>query len=157
MKRFLTRLVKLAVVGWLAAAAVSMAAAMRAKGDAPPLPDPSDDEIDVRAIFEGLQFQSTAQQFRGGKLVCWFGGGMLDLRSATLDPAGAHLDVRALYGGAALIVPEAWNVTLRVRGMGGAGDNRPTRDRDPDGPVLTIEGLVFAGGFSVASEVPSEG
>jgi hypothetical protein len=114
------------------------------------------DQVELRAIFEPLHFQSRSSAFRGGSIECWYGGGVIDLREAVLDPAGAHLDVRAVFGGGQVIVPEAWNVTSRVIGIGGVGDARARVDRDPDAPHLTIAGAVAFGGFAIMSDVPED-
>lgn len=121
-----------------------------------PVPATDADEIELRAIFEPLHFQSRATGFRGGSIECWYGGGVIDLRDAVLDPAGARLDVRAVFGGGQIIVPESWNVTAAVKGIGGVGDTRPSVARPIDAPQLTIEGLVLFGGYAVMSEVPED-
>ena len=130
---------------------------MRAKREAPPLPDAADDLIDLQAVFESLDFHSTAPAFRGGTLTTWFGGGNLDLRDATLDPMGARLEVRAIFGGGSILVPDEWDVSVRVKGIGGAGDARPARDRGPEAPRLEIEGFALFGGFGVMSQTAHAG
>lgn len=151
----LKRLVQIALVAWTVGLIAALIGAARAKPTAPPLPDPSTDEVDIRAILEPLDFTSTAQQFRGGSLTCWFGGGVLDLRGARLDPAGARLDLRAVYGGAQIVVPETWEVELRVIGLiGGAGDARPKQERPADAPQLSIRGIAIVGGIGITSERP---
>jgi predicted membrane protein len=132
---------------------VSAIAALVTKRRIVPLDAPDADEIRVRAIFEPLTFRSTATSFRGGSVDCWYGGGVVDLREATLDPSGAVLKVRAIFGGGQILVPETWAVTLNVRGVGGLSDVRPV-DRAAEAPHLTIEGLVLFGGFAVMSEMP---
>lgn len=115
------------------------------------LPNPDADEVRLSAILEPLSFHSTAKAFRGGTLDCWYGGGVVDLRDAQLHPEGARLLVRALFGGAQILVPEAWSVVSTVRGVGGLTDARPTQERPADAPLLTIEGPVLFGGFAVSS------
>ena len=61
---------------------------------------PDANEVKLAAIFEPINFRSTATAFRGGTLDLWYGGGIIDLRDAFLDPAGARLEVRAVFGGA---------------------------------------------------------
>ena len=114
------------------------------------------DEIRLAAIFEPISFESQATSFRGGEVELWYGGGIIDLRGATLDPAGATLHVRAVFGGAQVVVPENWQVTTRVMGIGGAGDGRPRIDRAADAPRLTVEGTAFFGGLGVTSDIPAE-
>jgi hypothetical protein len=118
--------------------------------------DPADDEIVAVAIFGPLAFRSTARNFRGGTLDCWYGGGALDLRDATLSPEGATIRVRAVFGGGQIVVPETWRVRNTVVGLGGVSDTRPVADRSDEGPELTIEGFVVFGGFAVVSELPEE-
>jgi hypothetical protein len=135
---------------------VAALAATAAKRRIVPLDDPEADEVHLAAIFEPLSFRSRAESFRGGTLDAWYGGGIVDLREAELDPAGAHLQVKAIFGGAQVVVPDAWEVVSSVRGIGGIGDGRPDRDRPADAPRLTIDGVVMFGGFGITSEVPEE-
>jgi hypothetical protein len=75
-------------------------------------------------------FHSTATAFRGGTLDCWYGGGIVDLRDATLDPAGAHLEVKAVFGGAQILVAVVARRVQRERRRGGPGhaaEGRPAR------------------------------
>ena len=134
-----------------AIAAAATAAAL--KSQLRRVDDPEADEIALAAVFAPLYFQSTARSFRGGTVDCWYGGGTIDLRAATMDPAGATLRVRAIFGGGQIVVPASWAVTTKVRGVGGAGDARPAETRPEDGPRLTIEGPVLFGGFGVTSEL----
>ena len=152
--RVIGRLLALFGIGVVVTAVVGAIAAHRAKRDFVPLDDPEADEIRLAAFFEPLSFRSTARSFRGGSIDCRFGGGVVDLREATLDPGGARLDVKAQFGGAQILVPDSWRVTTRVPGIGGAGDGRPRTERGEEAPHLTIEGTAMFGGFGVASEMP---
>jgi len=119
-------------------------------------PEPDADEVDLVAAFGPLDFRSTSSAFRGGRVDTWFGGGVLDLRGATLDPMGATLEVNALFGGGNLVVPADWNVETRIMGIGGVGDGRPDADRSPDAPTLRVEGIALFGGWGISSE-PEDG
>jgi hypothetical protein len=119
-----------------------------------PVDGPEIDDVRLGAVFAPISFVSKAASFRGGELDCWFGGGVIDLRSATLDPAGATFHVNAVFGGAQFVVPETWHVTSRVVGIGGLADARPAAERPEDAPQLVIEGRVLFGGFSVVSDLP---
>ena len=79
---------------------------------------------------------------------------MLDLRGATLDPAGATLRASAMFGGGLLVVPETWNVETRIVGIGGVGDGRPKVERPADAPTLRFEGTAIFGGWGISSEAP---
>ncbi len=82
----------------------------------------------------------------------------LDLRNAKLDPGGADLTVRAIFGGGRLIVPDDWVVDVRMIAIaGGAGDARPAVERRPDAPLIVVEGFALFGGLGIDSvKVESE-
>jgi hypothetical protein len=103
-----------------------------------------------------MEFHSTADSFRGGTVTTWFGGGTLDLRHATLDPAGATIRTSTLFGGGNLIVPDDWRVETALMGIGGAGDGRPSGNPPAGAPTLRLEGLALFGGWGVTSEPPGE-
>jgi hypothetical protein len=115
----------------------------------------SDDEIALVTIYTGRDFKSTATAFRGGSVLTWYGGGTIDLRAATLDPAGARLTARTVFGGLRLLVPETWNVEQRATAI--AGGISDTRDQDsvlPDGPSLVLDGFALFGGIGIFSDAP---
>lgn len=139
--------------GLMLASIAGAIAARAAKHRIVTVDDPDADEIRLAAIFEPLSFSGTASSFRGGTIDCWYGGGVIDLRGATLDPAGARLQVRAIFGGAQIVVPETWSITTKVVGIGGVGDGRPRVEHLPGAPHLLIEGVALFGGFGVTSEI----
>ena len=148
------RLIALVTGGLMVASIAGAIAARAAKERVERIADPDADEVRLTAFFEPLSFRSTATGFRGGTVDCWYGGGVIDLRDATLDPAGARLQVRAIFGGAQIVVPETWRVSTKVVGIGGIGDGRPRVELPADAPHLTIEGLAILGGFGVMSDIP---
>ena len=78
------------------------------------------------------------------------GGGSLDLREATLDPAGAELRVRAMFGGLEIVVPSSWPIELHSRViLGGVGDARDAEDVDPTSPTLVIDAQTIFGGLAI--------
>lgn len=144
------------LLAWFAFVAAAAVFTAFRKREAPAPPEPDANEVDLVASFEPLEFASTAPAFRGGTVTTWFGGGVLDLRDAHLDPAGATLNLSALFGGGQLVVPEDWNVTTRVVGIGGVGDGRSRADRPADAPHLTLEGVAVFGGWGITSAAPGE-
>jgi hypothetical protein len=146
------------LVAWFGTIAAAAALAMQRKRDAPAVPEPDADEIELSAIFGPLDFRSTAAAFRGGTIECWFGGGTVDLREATLHPDGATLRATAVFGGGQILVPDAWIVETRVVGIGGVGDARHSAAAGSGAslasPKLLIEGTVAFGGFGVLSSDP---
>ena len=119
-------------------------------------PDPAADEVDLVASFGPLEFHSESGAFRGGTVTTMFGGGEVDLRDATLDPAGATLQIKTLFGGGNLVVPESWNVETKLVGIGGVGDGRPKIDRPADAPTLRLEGTNVFGGWGITSTPNNE-
>jgi hypothetical protein len=154
--RTVGRLLSLLWAGIVLSVVAGIIAALNAKRDFVPIDGPEANEIRLAAIFGPLSFRSRAKSFRGGPIECRFGGGVIDLRDAVLDPAGARLEVTAHFGGAQILVPETWRVTTRVIGIGGAGDGRPRSERPEDAPHLTIEGTALFGGIGVASTISEE-
>ncbi len=149
----LKRIVGLGIVGMGAGMVAAAATALNVKRSLVPTTDPSADDIVAVAIFGPLEFHSTSRNFRGGRLECWYGGGVLDLRDATLAPEGATLQVRAVFGGGQILVPSDWKVVSTVRGMGGLQDIREAKGYAADAPELVIEGILIAAGFAVMTEL----
>jgi hypothetical protein len=139
--------------GLMVASIIGAIAARAAKRQIVPVEAPDADEVRLTAFFEPMSFRSTAGSFRGGTIDCWYGGGVIDLRDATLDPAGARLEVRAILGGGQILVPDAWRVSSKIVGVGGLVDGRPRVELAEDAPHLTIEGIAILGGFGVVSDI----
>lgn len=152
--RIIGRLIGFATLSLLVTGVLGTIAAAAAKRRLVTVDAPDANDVALAAIFEPMSFRSTAASFRGGSLDCWYGGGVIDLREATLDPAGAHLQVKAIFGGGQILVPETWRVSLNVLGIGGIGDARSHIERSEDALYLMIEGTAFFGGFGVATEMP---
>jgi hypothetical protein len=141
---------------FVATTLVGAVAALRARRRTAHVVDEAADEVAVAGILGPMYFRSTASAFRGGSIDCWYGGGAVDLREARIDPAGARLRVRALFGGGQIVVPEAWRVVSHFGGLGRINDGRPAVERPSDAPVLTIEGFAVFGGFEITSEIGEE-
>ncbi len=147
------RILRLVVVGWIVSMVAGAIAAMRARQRIGPNTMEDANEIAASAIFGPLDYHSTASNLRGGTLELWYGGGVLDLRDATLAPEGATLAVKVVFGGGQVLVPADWRVVANVQGLGGIQDVREAKGYAEGAPTLTIEGMVFAGGFAVQSEL----
>ncbi len=156
MPRPLLRLLGLSALVALAVPPVA-AALVKSRGGRPTVADfePLADEIDVAAIFEGFELRSQAPSFRGGDLLLWYGGGVLDLRGATLDPAGGTLTVRSIFGGMQLVVPEGWPIHVRSRGVLGGVGSEATKATDGT-PALTIEAFSLFGGIGITTRGPKD-
>jgi predicted membrane protein len=113
-----------------------------------------DDYIDYVNVFSGGERQILSQNFRGGKISSVFGGIELDLTKAKLAPGRNDLEIACVFGGATIIVPDSWFVTIEVTPvLGGFSDTRkitPGRVQD-SGSQLVIKGAVVFGGGEVKS------
>ena len=152
MGKTIFRVISMILLGWFAFMVIAaVLAAIKGRRGEPQ--DPAADEVDLVATFGQLDFRSTSGAFRGGAVTTWFGGGTLDLRDATLDPAGATLTANALFGGGNLVVPEGWDVRTTIKPMfGGVSDGRPTMEREADAPTLRFDGKAVFGGWVITSE-----
>ena len=161
MLRFLVRLLGIAILASVVTGIVSSLAALKLKQSAPPRPDAADDEIDLVVVMNGASFASTAPAFRGGRVISWYAGTDIDLRGAKLDPAGAHLEIRTVFGGTRVVVPPG----VPVRTSGPAifgGVMKPSAASEPasDAPGLEIGGCTLFGGVQIVvaeqgEEIPS--
>jgi hypothetical protein len=119
--------------------------------------DETSDEVSLRVIFDGLDFVSRAAAFRGGSVVAWYGGTRIDLRQATLDPAGATLELRAVFGGISLLVPPGWRVEAHGIGvLGGTGSTVASDGLPDDAPRLRVLSFAVFGGIAVTAPAAGE-
>jgi len=113
-----------------------------------------DDYIDYVNVFSGGERQVVSENFKGGKVSAVFGGIELDLTKAKLASGRSELEVACIFGGATIIVPDDWHVTVEVTPiLGGFSDSRklsPGRTVDP-AKHLIIKGAVILGGGEIKS------
>jgi len=117
----------------------------------------TDDEnhIDETAVFGGGDRIVRSQSFKGGKVTAVFGGLNYDMLKAKLQPGQNAIDVFCLFGGMKLVVPDDWNIKIRVTSIfGGFSDKRhfasPEKPLNPD-TQLFITGFAMFGGGEIAS------
>ena len=114
--------------------------------------DPASNEPTATSVFAGERFESRAPALRGGRVITWFAGHDVDLRGATLDPAGATLDLRTMYGGTQVAIPEGWRVESHVRSiLGRTQVDIHDADLPADAPVLQLRGFSLFGGVRVTT------
>jgi predicted membrane protein len=109
-----------------------------------------DDYIDYVNVFSGGERQIVSENFKGGKISAVFGGMELDLTKAKLAPGRNELEIACVFGGATLIVPDDWNVSIEVTPvLGGFSDSRklfPGRTVDTTRQLVIKGAVVFGGG-----------
>jgi hypothetical protein len=114
--------------------------------------DPASNEPTAASIYAGEQFVSSAPALRAARVITWFAGHDVDLRGATLDPSGASLDLRTMYGGTQVVVPEGWRVRSSVLSIFGGTQVDIEDDRLPeDAPLLELRGFTLFGGVRVTT------
>ncbi len=117
----------------------------------------ADDRSDVFrlvAVFGGRKFRSRSANLTKASVVAIMGGVEVDLREATLDPAGANLDLRAIMGGARIVVPPDWAVDAEIRRVAGGIelDVRPVDDVREDAPKLHVRAVAYMGGAKITTD-----
>jgi hypothetical protein len=136
-------LLKLGAWAGMMGAAAFVKRAVPSRGD-------ESDELALVAVFDGIDLKNRSSEFRGGSMLAWFGGISIDLREAQLAP-NARLSLRTLFGGIALDVPPSWRIQSNVKAFAGGVDARTPAQDDPDGPVLTLDGVAVLGGVAVGA------
>lgn len=113
-----------------------------------------DDYVDYVNVFSGGERQIVSENFRGGRISAVFGGMELDLTKAKLAPGRNELEIACVFGGATIIVPDDWYVTIEVTPvLGGFSDSRKLiHGRSIEmTKQLVIKGAVVFGGGEVKS------
>jgi predicted membrane protein len=109
-----------------------------------------DDFIDYVNVFSGGERQIVSENFRGGRISAVFGGMELDLTKAKLATGRNELEIACVFGGATLIVPDDWNISIEITPvLGGFSDSRkliPGRTIDPTRQLVIKGAVVFGGG-----------
>jgi predicted membrane protein len=109
-----------------------------------------DDIIDYVNVFSGGERQIVSQNFRGGRISAVFGGIELDLTKARLAPGRNEIELACVFGGATIIVPDNWYVTIEVTPvLGGFSDSRklsPGRTVESSSQLVIKGAVVFGGG-----------
>ncbi len=113
-----------------------------------------DDYFDFVNVFSGGERQIVSENFKGGRISSVFGGIELDLTKAKLAPGRNEIEIACVFGGATIIVPDDWYITIEVTPiLGGFSDSRklsPGRTVEMS-KQLVIKGAVVFGGGEVKS------
>jgi hypothetical protein len=144
----LLRALLLFKLGFWAGMAASAALLKRA---VPSRGDEESDEVALAAVLNGIELENRSQAFRGGSMLSWLGGIVVDLRDAQLAPEGARLDVHAVFGGIAVRVPPGWRVESSVKAIGG-GVAVPSHPVVEHAPTLRLHGFAAFGGVAVTAK-----
>jgi len=104
--------------------------------------------VSATAFLGSFEQRPNSQQFSGGEVTAFMGGGKLDLRDAEIEADEAVLDVFTLMGGIEIVVPDKWIVQNRVTAILGAVEDttRPAREATKR---LTLRGSTLLGSVEV--------
>lgn len=145
MFRFIFKLLRAFVI---AAIGTALAAKFLLESNA----EPTTEEIDLVAVFEGQNLISVADPFYGGKIMAMFGGVLLDLRKVTPAPTGIYIDVAIVMAGLQLIVPEGWRVKFEGNLLAGGFSDETRTTADDDVPTVTVSGFALMGGVMATTK-----
>lgn len=145
----------LRALAWLAAIQIVVAIVGQILSKRMTSGDEKSKEFKLAAIMTGRQFRSESDQLRSGKVLSAMGGVDLDLRGATLDAGGAHLDLTAAMGGIRVVVPGDWavDVASETRAGGCETSVTPAEQLPEDAPRLDVHAVARLGGVLVTTEV----
>jgi hypothetical protein len=131
--------------------AAGLAIAARWRGHAVLSGVREDDVVRVTAVFGGPKVVSSSQQFRGAWLTAIFGGVKLDLRGARPAPDGASINVTTAFGGADILVPKGWRISVRSTPIFGGLEDKTDHSEPPadDAPMLHVDAVTIFGGVEI--------
>ena len=105
--------------------------------------------VSAIAVMGGFERRITSQEFRGGELTAFMGGGKLDLRDAMPAGGQAVINVFAIMGGFEILVPETWRVISEVTPFMGGIEDKSRTSTNPSAPCLVLRGFVMMGGVTL--------
>lgn len=107
--------------------------------------------LDIVSIFGGIKKNVLSKQFRGGEVVCVFGGAEINLTNADfISPI--TIDVVNVFGGTKLIIPSNWEVRSEATAIfGGIDDKRAPGTNINAEKIVIIKGTIMFGGIEVNS------
>jgi predicted membrane protein len=111
----------------------------------------SDTVLDIVSIFAGVKKNVLSKQFRGGEVVCVFGGAEVNLTNADfISPI--EIDVVNVFGGTKLIIPSNWEVRSEATAIfGGIDDKRVQGTGIIPEKIIVLKGTIMFGGIEVNS------
>jgi predicted membrane protein len=119
--------------------------------DPDPAADSFDSSVDIVSVFSGIKKKILSKSFKGGEVVCIFGGAELNLTNADFT-SPITIEFVQIFGGTKLIVPANWEVKSEVAAIfGGIEDKRPQPPNTIAERTLILNGTVMFGGVEVNS------
>ncbi len=112
----------------------------------------NEEYINSVGIFGGTKKNILSKDFKGGEIVCVFGGAEINLSQAEIK-GHVVLEIVNVFGGTKLIVPPNWEIKSEmVAILGGIEDRRVQMANTTNGiDVLVIKGTCIFGGIEIKS------
>jgi hypothetical protein len=110
-----------------------------------------DPHLDLVAVFGSRDARVTSPRFTGGSAVAVFGGIDLDLRSTSLPPEGAKLELVSIFGDVEVVLPMGWAVDVSGPAILGDLDDR-TLGAPAGAPHLRIDVTVILGDVELRTD-----
>ncbi len=105
----------------------------------------------AKVVFSGLQRRGEWVVPSRFHVKAVFGGADLDLREASLESDEVEIDIRAVFGGVNIVVPDDVRVLVDGTGVFGAFNDDASHRRQPGAgaPVVRVTGKAVFGGVNV--------
>ena len=101
------------------------------------------------AVMGGFDRRITSQEFRGGEITAFMGGGKLDLRDAVPAGGQAVINMFAMMGGFEIIVPETLAGDLRGDAVHGRHRGQSRTSTNPTRRAWSLRGFLMMGGLTL--------
>jgi hypothetical protein len=110
-----------------------------------------EDVIDMACVFGSTKKIVLSKNFKGGEVVCVFGGAEINLTQADFANI-VKIEVVAIFGGAKLVVPANWEIRSETAAVfGGIDDKREIIAIANPEKTIFLEGTVIFGGVEISS------
>ncbi len=117
----------------------------------------SSNNFNLSFILGGGEHRFASDQFKGGKIAAFMGGGIIDLRDADIQIDDAVIDAFAFMGGIEIRIPRHWQVNIQGTPILGGIENKTVvmskeeLAAHPEKAIkkLTIKGMFIMGALEV--------
>lgn len=110
-----------------------------------------EDVLDVACVFGSTRKLVLSKNFKGGEVVCVFGGAELDLTQADFANV-IKVELVAIFGGLKMKVPANWEIRSETAAVfGGIDDKRDVAVIANPEKTIFLEGTVIFGGVEITS------
>jgi predicted membrane protein len=108
--------------------------------------------LDMVSVFAGFKKMVYSKNFKGGEVVCVFGGADIDLTQADIQ-GPIVIELVHIFGGSKLLIPPHWEVRSESAVIFGGIDDKRKSAQLPVDPnkVVILKGVIMFGGCEIKS------